>query len=172
MLTATIELLDLNNDAASKLLGSTGSEGQRKQMKNLAKRAEKAARIAAGAAKEARFFQTEPLSPEFEFVVQLRNRCAAGASQALEVMRQKAPIHQHLEARHKSDRVIAVHQLRLMGSSGLLLCIVMQLSRQNHWQSKASAKFSTEILARVAARRTTPEVLLCSERFSLNSLLA
>ena len=71
MLTATIELLDLNNDAASKLLGSTGSEGQRKQMKNLAKRAEKAARIAAGAAKEARFFQTEPLSPEFEFVVRI-----------------------------------------------------------------------------------------------------
>lgn len=52
--------------AVLQLLGSTGAEGHRKQLRALEKKAKKTARIQAESAREARFFQAEPLSPEFE----------------------------------------------------------------------------------------------------------
>jgi hypothetical protein len=124
----------------------------------LAKKAEKMARATAAAAREARFFQAEPLSPEFEFVVRLRDRCAAGALQALHLERERALSRRRVEARQKSDRLITVRQLRLMGSSGLLLTVLRQLSCHRNNLSKSSAKICGKIIARVVARTVTPEV--------------
>ena len=140
------------------LLGSTGGEGHRKQVRALAKKAEKMARTTAAAAREARFFQAEPLSPEFEFVVRLRDRCAAGALQALHLERERALSRRRVEARQKSDRLITVRQLRLMGSSGLLLTVLRQLSCHRTNMSKSSAEICSKILARVSARTVTTEV--------------
>jgi hypothetical protein len=152
------------------VLGSGGGEGHRKQLRAIAKEAEKRAREAAAAAKEARFFQPEPLSPEFQFVVRMRDRCVTGAALALRFEAKRAQMRPSAEVRKSRVGVITLRQLRLMGSSGLLLIVLLKLSR--HCRSKVAAKISSticsNILARVSARQATPEVLRhCICRLSL-----
>ena len=147
----------------SQLLGSNGGEGHRKHLRALAKEAEKGARAAADAAKEARFYQPEPLSPEFAFVVRVRNRCAVGLRLALRQEGGRALHHQGVEVRQRNDRALTARELRRLGSSGLLLNALMQLTRLSNCPNPSAADMCRLILARVAARRVShasPEVCL------------
>jgi hypothetical protein len=127
-------------------------------MRVLEKEAEKRAREAAAAATEARFSQPEPLSPEFQFVVQMTNRCAAGAALALHVKCRSSTLHPSAEARQSSDRVLTVRRLRLFGSSGLLLKLLLQLSHHRTCHRRPCGVICSMTLARVSARQPTPEV--------------
>jgi hypothetical protein len=148
----------LRVDFVLQVLGSSGGEGHRKQMRLLEKEAERRAREAAAAATEARFSQPEPLSPEFQFVVRMTNRCAAAAALALHVKCRSSTLQPSAEARQNSDRLITVRQLRLFGTSGLLLKLLLQLSRHRTCHRKTSGVICSMTLARVSARQTTPEV--------------
>ena len=154
----------------SQLLGSNGGEGHRKHLRALAKEAEKGARAAADAAKEARFYQPEPLSPEFAFVVRVRNRCAAGLRLALPRGAGRALHRQGVEVRQCNDRALTVRELRRIGSSGLLLNALMQLTRLSNCPNPSAAVMCRLILARVAARlvsHASPEVCFVVLRLSL-----
>ena len=154
----------------SQLLGSNGGEGHRKHLRALAKEAEKGARAAVDAAKEARFYQPEPLSPEFAFVVRVRNRCAAGLRLALPRGAGRALHRQGVEVRQCNDRALTVRELRRIGSSGLLLNALMQLTRLSNCPNPSAALMCRLILARVAARlvsHASPEVCFVVLRLSL-----
>ncbi len=134
------------------MLGSSGGEGHRKHLRVLAKEAEKTAREAAEAARKERFSQPEPLSPQFQFLLRMHHRCAVLPP----CFAKKRGFLWEVRPRQRSGMALTVQQLRLMGSCGLLLHVLLQLSR--HSRSKTAATMRVMILARVSARRATPEV--------------
>jgi hypothetical protein len=149
-------------------LGSSGGAGHRKQLRALAKDAEKKARAAAAAAKAARLSQPEPLSPEFEFVVRLRKHCAAVLS--LDPRSRAAPAC--TESRQRSDIALTIGQLRRMGSSGMLLYVLVQLSGDSSCLRSASANMCGMMLARVCSGKATPEVCCAPSAECNGSLLS
>ena len=144
------------------LLGSSGGAGHRKQLRALAKDAEKKARAAAAAAKEARMSQPEPLSPEFDFVVRLRDRCAAGLLLALRSREGRTRPRPCMESRQRSATALTIGQLRQLGTSGMLLKVLLQLSCDHSCLSSASANMCSMMLARVSSGQATPEVCCVS----------
>jgi hypothetical protein len=88
----------------------------------------------------------------------MTNRCAAGAALALSVKYTSSALHPSAEARQSSDRVLTVHRLRLFGSSGLLLNLLLQLSHHRTCHRRTCEVICSMTLARVSARQITPEV--------------
>jgi hypothetical protein len=127
-------------------------------MRALAREADKKARDDALAARNARMSQPEPLSPEFEFIVRMRNRCSEGISPAPQYKLDLELPYPCAETRQSSCRVLTERQLLIMGSSGFLLNILLKLSCPNHCSNAATKKMSSLILGRVTARHRTPEV--------------
>ena len=110
------------------------------------------------------FPQPEPLSAEFAFVVRVRNHCAAGVRLALRRGRGGGRVlqRQGAEVCPRKDRALTARELTRIGGSGLLLNVLMNLTRRRDCPNTRVADMCSFILARVAARHvslSSPEVL-------------